>query len=434
MWKSSPPYTDYVNETYTGIVEMIFLKSMRACCAGDMIFERPQTFVSKDDLTDLLMNKSLNQDFEYVLPVQGAEKSEKLIMKQFVPMVISPGSALIVKPDDDAASLIIYAVSNSMPLIIAMLFVVGISGTLFWALENMTLALYGDEPERFVIGIANGIWWAVVTMTTVGYGDHVARTKPGRIFSVFWVIAGVSFCGIFISALTMDLVASLTPKTYELSGINVGVLRSSEEYKYVNKKQGTPFEYDNIPDMVQALRDNTIEYVLIDVFIAGQYTEELKEFKLGRIVEAMTSNGVMYLNKGLKFVQCVRNYIFSSQQEILVYVSENAKVLPSNNEAPSSSSLMDPSSSIFQLSVLGMFGALVVSVIIGVTVQKIQKMCEGVCDSEEERQIAQRAKYRNELEDIFEDIKTKCDTILSESEEKERIMQNKFSCLPSCLK
>ena len=100
---------------------------------------------------------------------------------------------------------------------------VAIAGTLFWMMENMICAYYGEEPERFHPGVMNGVWWAFVTMTTVGYGDQIPKTKVGRVFSVAWVFIGLSFCGVFISTMTIDLLThfsnrevSLMDKVYSL--------------------------------------------------------------------------------------------------------------------------------------------------------------------------------------------------------------------------
>ena len=53
----------------------------------------------------------------------------------------------------------------------------------------------------------------------------------------------------------------------------MAVLRASEEYKYVSKKQGIPFEYDSVHEIAQSLHKKTVDIALLDVMVAGRYQE-----------------------------------------------------------------------------------------------------------------------------------------------------------------
>lgn len=432
-WKSFPPYTKYLNDSYKGAIELIFRQGLRKCCAGELHFNRTFTYQTRDDLTELVMNGTTNRNFDFAFPVQGTPKGMKAIMRPYVPMVESPGSALIVNPDDNAASVILFAVTNNTPLIVIMLLCVPIAGTLFWLIENMTDAYHSKRPERFLRGVGNGIYWAVVTMTTVGYGDKLAHTKGGRIFTVFWVISGVSFCGVFISALTMDLFTAIAPKSYDVTEGKIGVLRSSEEFNFISKKQGTPVEFETIEDMLNALRQKTIESALIDVFIAGNNKAKISEFKIGKIVEIMTSNGAIFLNGGLKYVQCMRNYIYNNQHDILTYVSDNIHVIQLSSIRHSSASLMDPKSSFFRASVAIMFGALIILLVLGVAGQKAHKLllANNCFQSEEEIFLAQRIKYRLELRERLNDVRLRLEMIVHNANNIERKLQNSLRCFPT---
>ena len=422
-WRKSPPYTNYVNFTYRGIVEAIFKYSMRSCCIGSLIYNRTVIFNSQGDITGIVTNKEISDAIEFILPVQRNAKSSNFLVYPFVPLVVSPGLAVYIMPSNDGAVAIFHSIKAVVPFIIFMVICVGIAGTLFWMVENMTLALYGEMPEHFKPGIMNGIWWAFVTMTTVGYGDTVPKTKPGKIFSILWVIAGVVFCGLFISSITTDLIISLTKKEIELMNQGVAVLRGSEEFNYASKKQGIPFEYDSVSEIAESLQKKTVTIALIDTMIAGYYQEDLKQFTLNKIIETMNSNGVIFLNEGSKYASCIRNYIFDRQQEVLNEVSKNVKVIKYNsNEGASTSKLIDPSLPTFRYSLIFMSGALILFIFCGILRQWInetfitkQKSNETSLEEEQNANLPGNC-YRRELINAIGDIKSACEYFINHLE------------------
>ena len=427
-WRKWPPYTEQINSTYIGIVEEIFQEGMRSCCNGKLTYNRSTIFNSQGDVTDILEDTNTGQMVEFILPIQREITSKTFLIYPFVPMVVSPGHALFIKQKDVGTLAIVNAINDIVPFILLMIICVGSAGIFYWMLENMTLAWYGETPERFNPGIINGIWWAYVTMTTVGYGDQVPKTKPGRIFSILWVIVGISFCGVFMSTITSSLILSLTRKDIELMNKAVAVLRGSEEYRYAFQKQGIPFQYDSVHEIATALNEETVSLALIDVMTAAYYEEELKGFILDRIIETMTSNGVIFVHKGMKYATCVRNYIFDSQDKILNKVSETVKVITYKSyEKTTTSNIMNPSLPTFRMFLLTMVVTLLFFIFCGVLKQWIEKKKSSKEKSSgnhlsDREQLIDRNNYRHELIHIINDIKTTCESFIRDLEEDNRDM------------
>lgn len=372
LWRDAKPYTTIVNNSHTGIVVKVFKKAMDTCCDGHYHFEFDLNFTSQAEIPDILMDEKKNREIEFVLPVQRDSKAKNFLIYPFVPLVVSPGIAVFVKPSKPGAQAIIQAVSSMAPFMSLIAIGVGIIGCLFWMIDNFTLLCFGEEPEPFYEGVVGGIWWAFVTMTTVGYGDKVPKTKPGRILSVFWVIWGLVFCGICVSSLTSGILVSITKTEVTIMSENVAVLRESEEFKYARNKQANTFEFDTVEEVIEALQVGNVTIALLDAMVAGSYKELLSVMTLNKVIETMTSNGVIFVNDGAKFAQCFREYIMDRQQAILELVTQNVDSVQYSSFSDDTM-LIDPNLPMFKYGISGMVGLLLIFMFFGLSSEWIRK-------------------------------------------------------------
>ena len=85
-------------------------------------------------------------------------------------------------------------------------------------------------------------------------------------FSVIWVLFGTVFCAMLTGSMTTVLQVSLMGREISLSGTQVAVLKCGEEYHYAMKKQAVPVVYDNVSDMLRAVKQKKVAAMLLDVF------------------------------------------------------------------------------------------------------------------------------------------------------------------------
>ncbi|OGV90973.1 hypothetical protein A3A66_03195 [Microgenomates group bacterium RIFCSPLOWO2_01_FULL_46_13] len=69
----------------------------------------------------------------------------------------------------------------------------------------MTPLEQGLDPTTKFATIEDGLWFAVTTVTGVGFGDYVPKTTQGRIIGVVLETIGVTFFGLVIAFLTINL-------------------------------------------------------------------------------------------------------------------------------------------------------------------------------------------------------------------------------------
>ena len=74
-----------------------------------------------------------------------------------------------------------------------------------------------------------------------------------------------------------------------------------------------------------AMKSNIINGFLLDSYIAGGNQERFQEFRLERIIEQITSSGVLFLNDGIKFAPCVRDQLSSHQGEVFEWLTKSIK-------------------------------------------------------------------------------------------------------------
>lgn len=359
-WRGYQPYIMNIsNVNNTGVVSNLFRIALRSCCRGELNLIYQLEYSGQNEAAGIAMNDTI----DFIMPVQMNTKSKKYLTKPFVSAVDSPGFAFYVLPNPSAGEAIVQAISSTWPLITLMFLLVAISGTIFCLIEAIILGT--SFPRKIV----HGFWWAFVSMTTVGYGDICPKTKAGKLFSIVWVLTGVACCALFTSFITSILTSAVLHESVTMSGLEIAVIQGSEEHKYTLKKNGIPTAFHTIDEIIKALADQRVQGALIDSYVAAGYQEELSKYHLDGIIEYVSSNGIVFTNKGLKYASCVRDYFLSRQAQVFEMIAENVepiKMSMMNSAVEKSQNLVDPTQSSFLISIFGMAIALVIIFIVGV--------------------------------------------------------------------
>ena len=163
-----------------------------------------------------------------------------------------------------------------------LLVVLGIVGTLLWAMERR----HNDQfPQRALPGIATGMWLAVVTMTSVGYGDKTPITPGGRLVASVWMVIAMitssSLTAGIATALTLTQMADATISTAEeLDGRPVAVVDGSTGEDFVRRRGGRVVEVGNVDDAAEVVALGDAVAVVFDrpalqYFLAGHPSSPL---------------------------------------------------------------------------------------------------------------------------------------------------------------
>eukprot|EP00111_Clytia_hemisphaerica_P018047 TCONS_00053399-protein len=309
------------------------------------------------------------------------------------------------------------ALMPSWSVFALLLVLVAISGSIYALIEMISLSLDGEEYPAFHQGVWAGIWWAFVSMTTVGYGDICPKTKPGRIFSIVWVITGVASCALFTSYMTTVLTSICMTEDVSLTATKVGVLTESEEHRFAMKRNSMPQAFPTINEVIDALKRREVRGILIDSYIAAEYEEQLKSFKRQMVIEYITSYGVVFLNEGVRFSDCVRDYVFSRQNEISEIIRQNVQLLEvstTSAAAEKSNNLIDVKSPSFFYIVTGVIGILVVAAFFGTIwdIRKRQMEKLKKYNPHEDISLSEwRARYKCDFQQVLEDMQGECTSI-----------------------
>ncbi|MCP4848829.1 MAG: transporter substrate-binding domain-containing protein [Verrucomicrobiaceae bacterium] len=152
--------------------------------------------------------------------------------------------------------------------LIALLIILLFFAHLIWLMER-TGEEVGGFASTYLRGVGQGIWWTLVTSSTVGYGDIVPKKLRGRILAGGIIIVGITWFGLFISAMTSTF-ATLTDESriVELSdfaGKSVATKNGSTSETHLKALTGVKvLTFSGIDQAYQALLDGKVEAVVFD--------------------------------------------------------------------------------------------------------------------------------------------------------------------------
>ena len=83
-------------------------------------------------------------------------------------------------------------------------------------------------------------------------------------------------------------------------------------------------------EIIIALEKEEIKGFLIDSYVESFYQDKLAKFQRQMVIEHVTSYGIVFLNDGVRYAACVRDYVFSHQSEISDLITKHVDLLQVN--------------------------------------------------------------------------------------------------------
>ena len=85
--------------------------------------------------------------------------------------------------------------------------------------------------------------------------------------------------------------------------------------------------YSTIDLVIEALKHEKVKGILIDSYVAAEHKDKLDGFKNQMVIEHISNYGIVFLNEGLRYSSCVRDYVYSRQNEIADIIRNSVTLL-----------------------------------------------------------------------------------------------------------
>jgi len=80
-------------------------------------------------------------------------------------------------------------------------------------------------------------------------------------------------------------------------------------------------------EIIKALERKEIKGFLIDNYVESVYQDRLVKFHRQMVIEHVTSYGVVFLNDGVRYASCIRDYVFSHQSDISDLITKSVELI-----------------------------------------------------------------------------------------------------------
>ena len=363
-WSRSPYISIESNGKAKGLFKEILELILAECCNNCTKLEFSSPYNDSAEVEQLADKDKT----DFALPLYGAKGQTKLRKNPFLPIVESPGIAFFIKEQPPSSSPLLQSLGGSWPILVITLLLAALSGVIMWFLD--TVHNPHEFPHSFISGAWEGFWWAFITMTTVGYGDKAPRSFFARIFGILWILIGLVIISTFTATITTVLTATSLTNEAKLYGTKVGTLQNSEEYRLGVKRNADVKSYASVPDIIDALKKDEIQGALMDTYIAGEFQDDMTEYKMQQVLEYVFVYGVALARDARKLEDCFNKYIETEQSKLFTTISKVVKPPKekrSTDEVQSSATLFDAQTSFFRFIIIGGLLVLFVLLIIGFT-------------------------------------------------------------------
>ena len=200
-------------------------------------------------------------------PIAITEERERLI--DLTHPIFHSGQRIAVRQRNETgfasaiSSLISWSLLELLGVVLALAL---LSGHLLWWFERRVNPT--SFPETYPRGVWEAIWWIASTIITGGCDDKHVDSLLGRTIAYGWMIGGIVLVAAFTSALTATMTAERVSGAIhgprDLAGRTVGCQETAVTVQSIRRRGGTPEEY---PDMNQAL--DALELGMIEA-VAGE--------------------------------------------------------------------------------------------------------------------------------------------------------------------
>ncbi len=85
--------------------------------------------------------------------------------------------------------------------------------------------------------------------------------------------------------------------------------------------------FGSVAEIVKNIRNGTIQGILLDAYIAGEYQDQLRDLRLHQVIDYVFSYGVVLSRDGLALKDCFNHFLESQQSQIYATISKVIKPL-----------------------------------------------------------------------------------------------------------
>ncbi|XP_048579577.1 uncharacterized protein LOC5515780 isoform X2 [Nematostella vectensis] len=288
----------------------------------------PSYHTNEKEVQNLIDN---NNDLSF--PVYGYQS--QIVYEgiyRFIPLVESPGFALLVKEPDkiNAFREIMLSVLGTWPCLLLTVLMALLAGIVMWMLD--TTANPEHFPTTVVSGFWNGWWWAFISMTTLGYGDRVPLTNRARVFTIVWVLIGLVIFSILSGTITSAFTSIVFESATGIYGTKIATLSDTPEYRFAARRQARvniDKNYTRFLDVVEALMSRSVEGVLIDAYEAGTKKKDLAGtgVRIQKVYDYKSTYGVVLSGPSVRLYKCSRNYMTAYKADMYTHIQKFVQVV-----------------------------------------------------------------------------------------------------------
>ncbi|XP_048579836.1 uncharacterized protein LOC116619170 isoform X2 [Nematostella vectensis] len=422
-WWENPPYVETPGSfNHSGIIPAILEHAISTCCGNCSEFGTTKVNFTHSSADLPKAKKSglqrfrdgIDQSTELSFPVYGFMSQTRYSGDfGFVPLVQSPGVALIVIGDEEgtAARLLIRSIMLCWPIVLLDMMLLWVMSIVIWFTETFNNPRH--FPHNMLQGMWEGMWWAFASMTTLGYGDRIPRSYIGRLICVLWIVIGVILIACFNSTMTTILTARILDKDVMLYGTKVAAIQNSSEYRLGVRKNarvnpnGKP--YANLEDVYDALVSREVKGVLIDAYTVGSRKKlfDRRDLRINKLMDYKSAYGVVLGGEARKLQQCFQTYLGEQRSEVSGIIESNIQTIEVSTESLSvdrSKGLFDPNFPTYTKTMIVFSVILILILVIGAKFECAKKIGWISFNKKESTKVSKATKLKKFKEEFRQEM------------------------------
>ncbi|XP_001634830.2 uncharacterized protein LOC5514656 [Nematostella vectensis] len=231
-------------------------------------------------------------EYDMILPVHICEGANSYHGYPYVHLMNSPGVVLVVQKSRkrvEKTDKLVETLQEAWPVVMVTLLLTIMAGITIWALDTYKNPV--EFPRSFPHGALEGCWWAFVTMTTVGYGDRAPKSHVGRVFGIVWITVGLAVCSFLTATLSSALTTTFVKQPESIMGKKIGVV-DKFGFEVAVQQGALPKEYRTLRNAYNALVDNKVEGLLLELYSGSHFAAEHGGLEIDRNINSPYSLGI----------------------------------------------------------------------------------------------------------------------------------------------
>lgn len=151
--------------------------------------------------------------------------------------------------------------------------------------------------DNFFPGFFETFWMVMCTITTIGFGDYTPKSYTGKVLLICLMFTGITYFGVILQITSTSISNSpgnLIKNRFDLEGKNITALaHTSSEYE-VSPLNGLYIPSPTREDMIQALKNGSVDAIVYDYPWLTNYTSNNDDVKLVGEVFSKHHNGFIF--------------------------------------------------------------------------------------------------------------------------------------------